>query len=189
MQSDEFTAPTPGVDRIGTKLLDSSIHFLTGEIDEININECIKWITYENLALRKEKILTLYVNSTGGDLYQAFGLIDVMKHSKYPIRTIGVGAVMSAAFLIFISGTRGERYIATNTGIMCHQFTDSTEAKYHDIKAQMKESENCNNRMIEILKDATGLHPNAIKSKLLPASDVYLTARELIGLQAADQLL
>jgi ATP-dependent Clp protease protease subunit len=184
-KADEFNAS----DRIDIKLLENSIHFLTGEITEENINQCIKWIIFENLDKARQKTLTMYVNSTGGDLYQAFALIDVMHSSNHPIRTIGVGSVMSAAFLIFASGTHGERYIAGNTGIMCHQFSDSQEGKYHDIKAQAKENELCNGRMVEILKAATGLPTTKIKTKLLPASDVYMTAQELLDYNVADQLL
>ena len=181
---DEFNAG----DRIGVKLLDNSIHFLIGEITEENVNECIKWIVYENLDA-KEKILTLYVNSTGGDLYQAFALIDIMQSSKHSVRTIAVGSIMSAAFLIFTAGTKGERYLAANTGIMCHQFSGSADAKFHDLKAEMKENELLNQKMVNILKEATGLTPSRIKSKLLPASDVYLTAQEALDLGIADQLL
>lgn len=184
-KADEFNAS----DRIDIKLLENSIHFLTGEITEDNINECIKWIVFENLEKVKQKTLTLYVNSTGGDLYQAFALIDVMNSSNHPIRTIGVGSIMSAAFLIFAAGTQGERYIAANTGIMCHQFSDSQEGKYHDIKAQAKENELCNGRMVEILKAATGLPTAKVKAKLLPASDVYMTAQELLDYNVADRLL
>ena len=180
---DEFNAS----DRIGVKLLDNSIHFLTGEITEETVEECIKWIVYENLD-PKEKILTLYVNSTGGDLYQAFALIDIMQSSKHSVRTIAVGSIMSAAFLIFTAGTKGERYLATNTGIMCHQFSGSADAKFHDLKAEMKENELLNQKMVNILKEATGLAPSKIKSKLLPASDVYLTAQEALDLGIADQL-
>jgi len=144
---------------------------------------------FENLD-SKEKILTLYVNSTGGDLYQAFALIDIMRSSKHSIRTIGIGSVMSAAFLIFTSGTKGERYIAANTGIMCHQFAGGGgDAKFHDLKAEMKENELLNQKMVNILKEATGLTPSRIKSKLLPASDVYMTAQEALDLGIADQLL
>ena len=181
---DEFNAS----DRIGVKLLDNSVHFLTGEITAENVQECIKWIVYENLEV-KEKILTLYVNSTGGDLYQAFALIDIMQSSKHSVRTIAIGSIMSAAFLIFASGTRGERYLAANTGIMCHQFSGSAEAKYHDLKAEMKENEFLNQKMINILKAATDLTVSKIKAKLLPASDVYMTAQEALDLGIADQLL
>jgi ATP-dependent protease ClpP protease subunit len=43
--------------------------------------------------------------------------------------------------------------------------------------------------MVAILKDATGLAPSVIKKKLLPASDVYLSAEEVVELGIADQIL
>lgn len=182
---EEFNAE----ERVDVQLLQHHVHFLVGEIEANNIYECIRWIIYENLDLKSEKILTLYINSTGGDLYEAFALIDVMRSSKHKIRVIGIGAVMSAAFLIFASGTRGQRYAAKHTSFMCHQFSSGVEAKYHDIKAEMKENEALNAKMVGILKDATGLTTAKIKSKLLPASDVYLNSDEVLALGVADHIL
>lgn len=176
-------------EKIDLKFLDNHIHFINGEIDEDNVGDAIRWIIYENLDKNKPKQLQLYINSTGGNLYDAFALIDIMKRSQYPIRTVGIGSIMSAAFLIFASGQKGGRYIAPNTGIMCHQFSNEQEGKYHDIKAQVKENENCNARMVNILREATGLDTRTIKSKFLPASDVWLTAEELIELKVADHIL
>jgi ATP-dependent Clp protease, protease subunit len=175
-------------DRIKLKLLDNSIYFLTGEIDPYTIDDCIKWIIYENLEPR-EKTLTIYINSPGGDPYSAFALIDIMKNSKYPIRTIGIGAVMSAAFLIFASGTNGERIATRNASFMSHQFSETITGKYHDLKATMRAGDTFNQRMLNILKDATNLPLSKIKSKLLPSSDVYLTAEELLDLGVADHIL
>lgn len=175
-------------DRIDNVLLDNCVFYLYGDIEEDNVGKCIKWITYENID-KKEKILTLYINSLGGDLYQAFALIDVMRNSKHPIRVIAIGAIMSAAFLVFSSGTQGERYIASNTSTMCHQLFDSVENKYHDMKSALKEADICNAKMVEILRVATGLTPSKIKQKLLPASDVFLTAQELVELNIADHIL
>lgn len=182
---DEFNAQ----DKIEIKLLENSIFFLTGEIEESNINECIRWIVYENLIVKSDKILTIYINSPGGDLYQAMGLIDMMYNSKIPIRTIGVGSVMSAAFLILASGSRGERYISPNAGVMIHQFSSVDEGKYHDLKSAAREADRLNKRMYEILKRATELDGRTIKQKLLPPSDVYMTAPEMIEYGAADHLL
>ena len=182
---DDFDAS----ERIGATLLANSIHFLTGEIEESIITECMRWIVYENLDNSKDKILTLYINSTGGNLYDAFALIDVMRNSKHPIRTVAVGSAMSAAFLIFASGTQGERYVAKNASLMSHQFSESAEGKYHDIKATMKENELCNQKMVDVLKVATGMSTAAIKKKLLPASDVYLSPQEAITLGVADHIL
>ena len=181
---DEFNAE----DRIDLSLLENSTFFLNGEIEENSIGQCIRWILYENFNFKEDKILTIYINSTGGDLYCTFALIDVMRHSRIPIRTIGLGSVMSAAFLIFASGADGERYCGKHTSLMCHQFSSGSDGKYHDLKAEMKETELLNQKMVNILKDATGLAPGIIKKKLLPASDVYLTADEVIELGIADHL-
>lgn len=184
MKNSEFNAD----DRIDVKILEHSIHFLIGDIDEVTIGECIRWITYENLDT-KPRTLTLYVNSPGGDLYQAFALIDVMRNSTHPIRTIGIGLVMSAGFLIFAAGTKGQRFAAKNTSFMCHQFSESSEGKFHDVKAAIKESERLNSRMLDVLKDATGQTASVVKKKLLPPSDVYLSAEETIEIGAADHLI
>jgi ATP-dependent Clp protease protease subunit len=175
-------------DRIKIKLLDNSIYFLTGEIDQYIIDDCIKWIVYENLD-SKDKVLTIYINSQGGDPYSAFALIDIMKNSKFPIRTIGIGAVMSAAFLIFASGTKGERMATRNASFMSHQFSETITGKYHDLKATMRAGDTFNQRMLDILKDAANLPLSKIKSKLLPTTDVYLTAEELVELGVADHIL
>jgi ATP-dependent protease ClpP protease subunit len=52
------------------------------------------------------------------------------------------------------------------------------EGKHHDIKSRFKEVELTNTRMIEILKENTGLETRTIKSKLLCPTDVWLTAEE-----------
>lgn len=183
---DEWSA----ADRQGIKFQDAGVHFLIGEIDEDNVNEAIKWLAYENIDPRNDRILTLYINSQGGDLYEALGLIDMMRNSRIPVRTIGYGSVMSAAFLILASGAGGERYITKNCGIMCHQMSILEEAgKYHDIKATRKETDRLNKAMYDLLKEATGLDGRIIKTRLLPAHDVYMTAEEMIEFGAADHIL
>lgn len=181
---EEFNAE----DRVDVKLLENSTFYLYGEIDEESVAKVIKWILYENFQSKDTKTLTLYINSTGGNLYDAFALIDVIRNSHHVVRTVAVGSVMSAAFLIFAVGDKGHRFAASNASFMCHQFSENMEAKYHDLKATMKENEACNLKMINILKDATGLPTAKIKLKLLPASDVYLTAQEMVELGVADNI-
>ena len=72
---------------------------------------------------------------------------------------------------------------------MCHQYTSGIEGKHHDIKSHFKEVELTNTRMIDILKENTGLDTRTIKSKLLNATDVWLTADELIELGIADDYI
>ena len=183
---DDFNAH----DRQGIKFHEAGIHFLIGEITEDNVNECVKWLAYENIDPKSDRALTLYINSQGGDLYEAFGLIDMMRNSAVPVRTIGYGSVMSAAFLIVASGSPGERYITKNCGIMCHQMSVLEEAgKYHDIKATRKETDRLSKAMYDVLKETTGLDGRIIKTKLLPAHDVYMTTEEMLAFGAADHIL
>lgn len=182
---DEMYSPT---EKMETFFYKNNTHFLYGEIDEESIKKTIQWITYENMNESEEKVLTLYINSSGGDLYEAFALIDTMKASKYEVRTIGLGKIMSAAFLIFCSGTKGQRFIGKNTGIMCHQHHDNIDGKYHDLRASMKEGEHCNERMLDILKECSFLDTKTIRSKLMNSSDVYLKSDELVTYGLADQI-
>ena len=176
-------------DRIDVSLFDNDIHYLNGELSEENISKCIKWILAANLQKKPKRTLKLYINTVGGDLYETFGLIDVMRDSYHHISTIGIGAVMSAGVLIFASGKHGERYIGKNAGIMNHQHSDSIEAKMHDMKAQMKENNNCELRCMQILRDATGFSLSDVRKKFNNPSDQYFTAKQLVDLKVADHIL
>ena len=182
---ENFTAE----DRIDVNLLDNDIHYLNGEIDSENVGKAIKWILDADLQTKPKKTLKLYINSVGGDLYEAFALIDVMKNSYHNISTVGVGAIMSAALLIFASGKQGMRYIGKNTGIMNHQHSDAIESKMHDMRSQMKENNNCELRCLNILREATGFSLSDVRKKLNTPSDQYFTAKQMIDLKLADHIL
>lgn len=175
-------------DAIDKSLLDNDIHYLNGEITNDNISEAIKFIVSKDLD-KKKRTLKLYVNSTGGDLYEAFALIDVMKNSHHNISTVGIGAVMSAGFLIFIAGTKGMRYVGKNTGIMNHQHTDSWESKMHDMRAAMSENINCETRALNIIKDAADISLPEARERFNSKSDQYFTAKQLLDLNLADKIL
>jgi ATP-dependent Clp protease, protease subunit len=175
----------PANERINTGLLNNHIFFLNGIIDEFSTGEAIKWILYEN-TIEEEKELTMYINSDGGDLTDALALIDIMKNSNYKIKTVGIGIIASAAFLIFACGEKGSRVISKNTSIMCHQFTCGIMGKQHDMEAHFKEMEMSKERVINVLKEATNLSTKVIKEKLLPPTDFWMTVDELVKYGVAD---
>ncbi len=87
------------------------------------------------------------------------------------------------------TGTDMNKYSEAVKGDSYYGYTDGMEGKHHDIKSRFKEVELTNTRMIEILKENTGLETRTIKSKLLCPTDVWLTAEELIELGIADSFL
>jgi ATP-dependent Clp protease protease subunit len=177
-------------DIINLGLLKEHTHMITGDINDETVDKAIRWLLYENMdTSNADKMLTLYINSTGGSLTDAFALIDIMRRSKFVVQTIAIGNVMSSAFLLFSAGDKGHRYVSKNTSGMCHQFSDSMDSKYHDIKSAMKESESLNERMIRVLVETTGLPRAKVRTKLLGPSDIYLSAEEMVELGVADHIL
>ena len=69
-------------------------HVFMGDVTQETMKPLIDWIISENYNKdKKKKELTLGICSPGGDLNACFALVDIMKGSKIPIRTIGMGTV------------------------------------------------------------------------------------------------
>jgi ATP-dependent Clp protease protease subunit len=164
------------------------VHFLHGEINEENMSKAYEWLIYENLD-PVPKTLTLYVNTTGGNLYEAFGFIDLMTNSHHTIQTVGIGNVMSSGFLIFISGTKNYRFIGKHSSILCHQHSNEIDGKYHDIKSHIKENHNCFDRMMNVIAKNSKLDSTEITQKLLSPTDNWMTSEEIITYGLADYIL
>ena len=170
-------------------LNDHGMMVLMGEIDADSVKPVIEWILYENYVKKKKlKELLLMICSEGGDLSVAFALIDVMRSSKIPIKTVGLGQIASCGLLIFLSGTAGRRILTPNTSVMSHQFSWGTEGKAHELFATMKEFDLTQKRMIKLYQQTTGLDQDTIKEILLPAQDVYLSAEEALQYHICDHI-
>jgi ATP-dependent Clp protease protease subunit len=170
-------------------LNDHGMMVLMGEIATDSVKPVVEWILYENYVKKKKlKELLLMICSEGGDLSTAFALIDVMRTSKIPIKTVGLGQIASCGLLIFLSGTPGRRVLTANTSIMSHQFSWGAEGKAHELFATMKEFELIQQRMVNLYRSATGLDDETIKTVLLPAQDVYLSAEEALSYGICDHI-
>tara|TARA_X000001388_G_scaffold36268_1_gene25629 strand:+ start:428 stop:991 length:564 start_codon:yes stop_codon:yes gene_type:complete len=160
-------------------------------MDDINTDSCrdvIKWIMNQNLAENRLPQLTLIINSPGGDVHAAFALIDTMKASTIPIKTVGLGLIASCGFLLFIAGTKGKRILTPNTSILSHQYSWGSEGKEHELFARVKEFELSTRRMINHYKKCIGMSEKQIREILLPPQDVWLDAKDALKLKIADKV-
>jgi ATP-dependent Clp protease, protease subunit len=165
---------------------DDHNHFMTGEVTGENVEKAIRWIMMGSQNPSPDHPMKLYINSEGGNLLDAFALIDVMRTSPVPIATVGMGNLMSSAFMVFAAGTIGKRAIGKNTSIMIHQFNHDYAGKYHDMKAYSEEIDRINYRMVAELARTGKLNDIEVGSKLLKPSDVWLSANQLVELGFAD---
>jgi ATP-dependent Clp protease protease subunit len=154
-----------------------------------SVKPVIEWILYENYISKIHKPeLLLMICSEGGDLSAAFALIDTMKSSKIPIKTVGLGLIASCGLLIFIAGQKGRRFLTPNTSILSHQFSAGSEGKSHELFATMREFELTNKRILDHYKVCTGLDEDIIMSQLLPAQDVWLDHDAALKLNLCDYI-
>ncbi len=96
----EENGPSPG-----QLLWENSIYYFAEDFTSKSTAPLIKFIMEKNLMPRakKPKELTLIINSPGGAVHAAFALIDVMKASSIPIKTVGLGMIASCGILTFMA--------------------------------------------------------------------------------------
>lgn len=181
-QSLEYSTPAQA-------LADNGMWLFMGPVNVETVKPTIEWILHENFVRkRKNKELLLAICSEGGSLEDAFALIDVMRTSKIPIKTVGLGVIASAALMIFIAGSKDRRVLTPNTSVLSHQFSAGHAGKAHELFATVKEFELAQVRMLELYRDCTGLDERKIREVLLPAQDVYLSAEEALKYRICDHV-
>jgi ATP-dependent Clp protease protease subunit len=170
-------------------LQESGIYVFMDNVTSESVKPIIEWILYENhISKTRKSELLLMICSEGGDLSAAFALIDTMKSSKIPIKTVGLGLIASCGLLIFISGQKGRRFLTPNTSILSHQFSAGSEGKSHELFATMREFELTNKRILDHYKVCTDLSEDIIREKLLPAQDVWLDHDDALKLNLCDHI-
>jgi ATP-dependent protease ClpP protease subunit len=76
--------------------------------------------------------------------------------------------------------------LTPNTSILSHQYSNYHEGKHHELFAIAKEHSLIQERMLRHYQSSTGLSEELILSKLLPPTDVYLSADEALALGLCD---
>ena len=166
----------------------NGIFVLMDQINHATCRDVIKWIMNHNLSDNPLPQLTLIINSPGGDVHAAFALIDTMKASSIPIKTVGLGLIASCGFLIFIAGQKGKRILTPNTSILSHQYSWGSKGKEHELYARVREFELSTERMINHYKKCLSMTEAKIKEILLPPQDVWLSATEAKRLKICDKI-
>ena len=169
---------------------DKGIYLFAEDFDSESSSKAITFILNKNILTKKNRPenLTMIINSPGGEVASAFALIDIMKGSRIPVHTLGLGQISSCGLLTFMAGEKGHRTITPNTSILSHQFSWGSHGKEHELLAVVKEFDLTSKRMLEHYKKCTGLSEKVIKEVLMPPQDVWLSAKEAVKYGIADQI-
>jgi len=164
--------------------------FVLGDIDTQNSNELIYFIlkiNEEDIRKKSTTPIKLIVNSKGGDVNCAFGIIDVIENSKTPIYGYIYGSAMSAAMPIFCSCH--ERYMSKNSTTMYHDIRWGVDGSLTTHKRELVEGENMIKKFDSILINKTKLTQNLLDKIKHQHEDKYFNSKESLKYNITNHII
>lgn len=160
---------------------DERIFYLSDDIDNKSVGSIsfnlLSLIEKDNSEDSKQKDykrvpIKLYINSNGGELLDAWGLIDIILKSETPIYTYCSGYAMSAGFLIFLAGHK--RYMYKHSTLMYHQIWFIRSGTYQNFIENETEREYYQNNMEEYVKQRTTISQDILDEIRVKKKDWYI---------------
>ena len=135
---------------------------------------------------RKNEPINLIINSDGGDVYEALGMIDFIQSLDVKVNTICRGRATSAAALLLCAGT-GIRAASKNSTIMFHEISSGIYGKSSDMKANVQHTEKLEDILVGIIVENSNKDSAFWKDKIL--KDYYLSPSEALDLGVIDTII
>ena len=140
-----------------TRLMESRVLFLYGTITNEIASDLVATLLYLD-SENDEEIISIYINSEGGEIENIFMIYDIMKLLKSPIETLCVGMAFDGAALLLSAGTKGMRY-ATKSSIMRINQLIHPQSGFSDMvgaEIAMDKLHKENKKFLTALKNCTG---------------------------------
>jgi len=134
-----------------------------------------------------ERLIRLYINSPGGQIYAGMAIYDTMQQLSAPIQTVAVGVTASFGTVLLAAGTEGQRFALPNATIHIHQPLGGTQGQATDIEIQAKEILRQREKINNILAEHTGQPLETIERDV--ERDFYLSAEDALQYGLIDKVL
>ena len=166
----------------------SNILYLTEQDQENNnVDSIIKSILEVNESNKTSSPIKLYINSYGGDVYQFFGLIDVILASKTPVYTYTLGAAMSCALLVALAGHK--RFAYKHSTFMYHQISLGEWDVAKNLEEDLIETKRLHKLIEELVLDKTTITKEQIEDIHNHKRDWYISPGEALKYKIIDQII
>lgn len=174
-------------------VVNQNVIFMFGDIDKAMAERVIKQLG--NLALKFEeksipperRIITLLINSHGGNVADGLAIYDAMNYIRAKISTVGIGVAESMAAFLLSAGTRGFRRATENCEIIIHQPMGGINGQASDMVIEAKHIECVRSLLNRILSENTDHSVNYIRK--ITDRDKIMTAYEAMQLGLIDEIL
>lgn len=162
---------------------------LYGDLEGDPVSNCASWLISCNTEDEEPPdVCVLYINSPGGDLHGAFSLIELIRASNIPVKTIALGQIASAALMVFCAGTKGYRVLTPTTSCMAHNYSTQISGSHSDLMGVYNELKSLDNRIAQTFVDSShgALTKKQVHSRLLKPVDCYIPVDKMIEYGLAD---
>lgn len=169
--------------------LSTSTVFIFGDIGDGSLYDMIlriRAILHMRSEDKKDDPINLVINSDGGDMYEALGMIDYIQSLNVKVNTICRGRVMSAAALLLCAGT-GIRAASKHSTIMFHEISSGIYGKSSDMKASMAHMEKLEDILIDLIYHNSNKDRKFWRNKTL--KDYYLNSEEALEHGVIDKII
>ena len=167
-------------------LLKERIIFLGTAIDDQVANTIVAQLLFLERE-EPDRDISIYINSPGGMIYAGLAIYDTMNLIRADVSTIAVGVTASMGTVLLSAGEKGKRFALPNSTIHMHQALGGGSGQAPDVEIQAKELIRNNEKIRQILADATGQSMDRIKQDT--DRDIYLSADEAKEYGLVDELL
>ncbi|MBF0239135.1 MAG: ATP-dependent Clp protease proteolytic subunit [SAR324 cluster bacterium] len=135
-----------------------------------------------------DKMITIIINSPGGEVFSGFAIFDMLRFISCPIRTIVSGFAASMGSILSLAAPKGRRFIMPNAKVMIHQpLLTGYQGSVIDCEIQAKQILKTRDKIIDIYCEATGKNYEEIKKAL--DRDNWLTAEEALAYGLIDKII
>lgn len=135
----------------------------------------------------KREPIKFYINSNGGKVYDMWSLIDIMLNSKTPIHTYCTGYAMSAAFNIFLAGSK--RFGSKHSTFLYHQIHCNANGSYQYILEDMAENDYLQNKIELYVKDRTKITEERLNKIRESKTDWYIHCDKALELGVITDII
>lgn len=161
--------------------------FLQGDIGHSGLPQFLTEATGYHGETVEAVQLTIWINSSGGDLLAALEAINLIRSSPIPVVTVINGHAESAALLIAMSGHR--RFAFDTSWGMAHHFSTAVEGSYHDLMDMVRSNQLLDNAMRRLYKDFTKVTDEDIETKMMGRGTLWMGPDELVEYGLVDEII
>ncbi len=133
-----------------------------------------------------KKPINLYINSSGGNGYNADAIIAVMNMIEAKVNTICLGHALSGACEILASGT-GERLCYEFATLMFHQTLWEAEGDITNLEIQAAQGQRFREAQIELLHRCTGQDKGVLRKDI--ERDHYMSSQDALNYGIIDKII